>query len=368
VSPSIEPEQRLMTSTIKDVAAHAGCSIATVSRALNAPHTVNARTLARVRASIDVLAFRPSALGRQLRAERTGLAGVVVPTLANPVFADSLQGIDEAAAANGYRLMLMTTEYDARRERRAIETMREQRVDGLIVTVADADANPLLDELDAAGLPYVLAHNETDRRPAVSVDNRRAARDGVRALIRQGHRRVLMLAGTLAASDRARLRYRGYADAMQEAGLTPLPVLEVDFNVDELALSVLSHLTHPATRPTALFCSNDLLAMVVMRALRRERIDVPGDMSILGFDGLRVGEMLSPSLASIATPNRDIGRAAWQCLMQRIHTSDDAPAISCAGGTTPPLPRPAYAPLPHHVTPGASIGRVVHAASTLFPN
>ena len=363
-----------MTSTIKDVAAHAGCSIATVSRTLNAPHTVNAATLARVRASIEALAFRPSALGRQLRAERTHLAGVIVPTLANPVFADSLQGIDDAAAEHGYRLMLMTTEYDATRERRAIETLREQRVDGLIVTVADADTNPLLDELDVARVPYVLAHNETHRRPAVSVDNRRAARDGVRMLIRHGHRRVLMLAGTLAASDRARLRYRGYADAMQEAGLTPLPVLEVNFNVDELAPPVLAHLTDPATRPTALFCSNDLLAMVVMRGLRRARLDVPGDMSILGFDGLRVSEMLSPSLASIATPNREIGRAAWRRLMQRIGDADHVPAEACtpaaaavparaADGSATPAPRAtAWDPLPHRVTSGASIGGIANAA------
>jgi DNA-binding LacI/PurR family transcriptional regulator len=345
-----------MPTTIKDVAAHAGCSIATVSRALNAPHTVNATTLARVRASIDTLAFRPSALGRQLRAEHTRLAGVIVPTLANPVFADSLQGVDDAAAADGYRLMLMTTEYDAMREHRAIETLRQQRVDGLIITVADADTNPLLDELDLAHLPYVLAHNETRRRPAISVDNRRAARDGVRMLIRHGHRRVLMLAGTLATSDRARLRYRGYADAMQEAGLTPLPVLEVDFNVDELEASVLGHLTDPATRPTALFCSNDLLAMVVMRGLRRAHLDIPRDMSILGFDGLRVGEMLSPSLASIATPNREIGRVAWQCLMRRIDGASHAPRA------TPTPAAASWDPLPHVVTSGASIGGVTSVA------
>ena len=161
---------------------------------------------------------------------RTRLVGVVLPTLANPVFAECLQGIDEAADADGYRLILMTTQYDTERENRAIETLREQRVDGLIVTVADADTNPLLDTLDHAGLPYVLAYNDTLRRPSVSVDNRSAARDGVRRLLAHGHRRILMLAGTLAASDRARLRHRGYADAMLEAGLAARPALEVDFN------------------------------------------------------------------------------------------------------------------------------------------
>jgi DNA-binding LacI/PurR family transcriptional regulator len=127
-----------------------------------------------------------------------------------------------------------------------------------------------------------------------------------------------MLAGTLAASDRARQRHLGYSQAMQQAGLTPAPALEVDFNAEELSPSVLAHLTSGPNRPSALFCSNDLLAMVVMRGLRRARLQIPHDMSILGFDGLAMGELLSPALASICAPNREIGCAAWQRLLARV--------------------------------------------------
>jgi DNA-binding LacI/PurR family transcriptional regulator len=340
-----------MTPTIRDVAAHAGFSIATVSRAINAPHTVSPVTLDKVRQSIDALKFRPNPLGRQLRGERTRLIGIVLPTLANPVFADCLQGIDELAAAQGYRLMLMTTQYNAERERHAIETLREHRVEGLILTVADADAHPLLDELDRAGLLYVLMHNDTVRRPSVSVDNRLAAYDGVRMLIAHGHRRILMLAGTLAASDRARLRHLGYVQAMQQAGLEPAPALEIDFNADELAPPVLAHLAHSANRPTALFCSNDLLAMVVMRGLRRARLQIPTDMSILGFDGLAMGELLQPALASVCAPNRAIGCAAWRRLIARIE-DDDAHASRALT-------------LPHMLREGATIAAISHAGAAL---
>lgn len=340
-----------MTPTIKDVAAHAGFSIATVSRAINAPHTVNPVTLAKVREAIDALKFHPNSLGRQLRGERTRLIGVVLPTLANPVFAECLQGIDELAAAQGFRLMLMTTLYDEQRERHAIETLRAQRVEGLILTVTDADTHPLLDELDANGPLYVLMHNDTKRRPSVSVDNHQAASDGVRMLIAHGHRRILMLAGSLSASDRARQRHAGYALAMRQAGLVPAPALEIDFNADELAPSVLAHLMRGPQRPTALFCSNDLLAMVVMRGLRRARMRVPQDMSILGFDGLAVGELLAPPLASIGTPNREIGRSAWQRLMARIggdHSGESLgftlPHTLREGGTVAAI---ANAPRPH---------------------
>ncbi len=307
-----------MAATIKDVASYAGFSIATVSRAINAPHTVSPIALEKVRAAIEVLQFRPNALGRQLRTERTGLIGVILPTLANPVFAESLQGIDDEASEAGYRLVLMTTQYDAVRERRAIETLREQRVDGVIMTVTDGNSNPLLDELEADSMPYVLAHNDTACRPSISVNNRRAARDGVRLLISQGHRNILMLAGSLAASDRARQRHLGYCDAMLEANLEPRAAIEVDFNTDRLATDTLERLTVGPDHPTALFCSNDLLAMMVMRGLRAAHFEVPRDMSILGFDGLPMGELLSPTLASICAPNRAIGAQAWQHLLAQI--------------------------------------------------
>ncbi|AOK30128.1 MULTISPECIES: LacI family DNA-binding transcriptional regulator [Burkholderia] len=338
-----------MTPTIRDVAALAGCSIATVSRAINAPHTVSPATLAKIRAAIDTLRFRPNPLGRQLRSERTQLIGVVLPTLSNPVFAECLHGIDELASRAGFKLIVMSTEYDTARERHAIETLRAQRVEGLVLTVADADAHPLLDALDDEGSVYVLMHNDTPHRPSVAVDNYRAAYDGVQMLIGQGHRRVLMLTGSLDASDRARQRARGYTQALADHGLAPLPALEVDFNAQALPPAVLAHLSAPATRPTALFCSNDWLAMVVMRGLRDARLTVPHDISVLGFDGLAVGELLAPPLASIATPNREIGRAAWRRLTERIAGEHHAPlALTLphtlrAGATVAP-PRDAHAP------------------------
>ncbi len=340
-----------MTSTIKDVAALSGFSIATVSRAINSPHTVSPATLATIRAAIEQLQFRPNPLGRQLRSDRTQLIGVVLPTLSNPVFAECLQGLDELASQAGYKLIVMSTEYDTERERHAIETLRSQRVEGLILTVADAHAHPMLDALDRDGLLYVLMHNDTPHRPSVSVDNRLAAYDGVSHLIARGHHQVMMVAGSLAASDRAKQRHLGYTQALADRGLEPLPVLEIEFTAPELPGAVLARLIAPATRPTAIFCSNDLLAMVVMRGLRGAKFRIPDDVSVLGFDGLAIGELLAPSLASVATPNREIGRSAWRRLAERLaghshpkpaltlrHTVRDGGSIATLGAdddTTP---------------------------------
>ena len=356
-----------MPNTIKDVASHAGFSIATVSRAINSPELVDPKTLQIIRDSIAATRYRPSALGRMLRAEHSRVIGVVVPTIANPVFGETLQGVDEGAAGAGYRLMLMTTEYDATRERTAIDTLLEHRVDGLILTVADARANPLLDELDEAGLPYVLTHNdassETDRPPhrsSVSVDNFTAARDGVTQMIEHGHRRIWMLAGTLAASDRAQQRYAGYAAAMRDAGLTPVPVLECAFSTEHLAPGALAALTTGPERPTALFCSNDRLAMVAISSLADAGVDVPGQMSVLGFDGLSIGNLLAPRLASICVPNREIGRQAWQTVEQligaKIGTQADANARDDASPTSAAATGKTVR-LPHTIRLGATLSR-----------
>lgn len=334
-----------MASSIKDVATHAGISIATVSRAVNTPERVSAATLARVQEAMDALQYRPNALGRQLRAERTGLLGVVLPSLANPVFAECVQGIEDTASVTGQRVMLMTTAYDREREARAIETLLEQRVDGLILTVADAAANPHLDRLDAEGVPYVLVYNDTvgglnvghvPTRCCVTVDNRAAARDAICALLAQGHRQIRMLTGTLAASDRAALRHHGYQEALEAAGIAPQPPVEIDFNADAMPPAELARLLAPP-RPTAIFCSNDRLALLTIRALREMGLRVPEDVSVVGFDGLAMGQWLSPTLATVAQPHRQIGADAAQALARRI-AGEVVPSITLphrllAGGT-----------------------------------
>jgi DNA-binding LacI/PurR family transcriptional regulator len=161
-----------------------------------------------------------------------------------------------------------------------------------------------------------------------------------------------MLAGSFAESDRARLRYRGYEDAMLDAGLTPHPPLELDFNADDLPPSLLAHLSDPARRPTALFCSNDRLAIIVMRGLRHAGLSVPHDISVLGFDGIPLGEWLSTALSSVATPNREIGRFAWLHLATQLGLTGDT--------TSGPIPFK----LPHSVRTGSTIAPLIDPAAT----
>ncbi len=312
--------------TIRTVAERAGCSIATVSRVINGTARASADVEARVRAAIAELEFRPSEIGRSLKTLRTRTLGVVIPSLTNPVFAGSVAGMEAEARSRGYTLLLTATDYDPERERELVGTLVAQSVAGLVLTVADPDANPTLDLLDGEGIPYVLVYNEPQHlgRAAVTVDNASAARDLTEALIAAGHRRILFIAGRFSTSDRSRVRHQGYLAAMAQAGLAPEPVLELDYLADTAAhRAALEGLLAGAARPTGIICSNDLLALSVIAAVREMGLAVPADVSVAGFDGIAIGRLVSPPLATVHQPTRRMGARAVERLFDLM--AQDAP-------------------------------------------
>lgn len=349
-----------MRPSIKQVAHLAGVSIATVSRLLNKPGSVSAETAEKIHRSIAELGFRPNFTGRNLRAGNSRTVGVVVPTLSNTVFAQCLQGIELAARALDYSVMFTTTEYLPEEETAAVELLLGHRVDGMILTVADASANATLDLLERERIPFVLAYNQlgTDQtaapaRASVSVDNRAAACDAVAHLIGLGHRRIQMLSGRFNASDRAMQRYYGYLDAMRAAGLTPMAAIEVERHTLTAAADYQQMMADPRQRPTALFCSNDLLAMSAMRDLRALGMKVPNDISVMGFDGIPVGALMEPVLASVVQPSEQIGEVALRVLVEAIERNASAAA---AAASDPALSASWLRHiLPHAVRSGGSV-------------
>ncbi|BBK37356.1 LacI family transcriptional regulator [Allostella sp. ATCC 35155] len=303
-------------ATIRDVAAQAGLSIATVSRVLTGNGAVSADSAARVRNAIDALGFRPNAIGRSLKAARSRTIGVLVPSLSNPIFAESVGGVQDAAAERGYSVLVATTEYDADRESRAIDALLSDRVEGLVLTVADGDRSATLDTLERTGTPFILAYNEpSDRgRRFVSVDNAAAAGAVAERMLRLGHRKVAMIAGRFRQSDRSRLRHSGFRAMLEGHGASDPELLEVEFSELRLAAPLADLLAHPEP-PTALFASNDLLALATVRALLDLGLRVPDDVSVAGFDGIAVGELCAPRLTTIIQPARAMGRRAAELLL-----------------------------------------------------
>ncbi|GGF48973.1 LacI family transcriptional regulator [Azorhizobium oxalatiphilum] len=332
--------------TIRTVAERAGCSIATVSRVLNGSARASAQVEARVRAAVAELGFRPSEIGRSLKTLRARTIGVVIPSLTNPVFAGSVAGIEAEARGRGHTPLLTATDYEPEREREIVSALVAQSVAGLVLTVADPDANATLDLLDAEAIPYVLVYNEPTQaeRAAVTVDNGAASRALTEAFLAAGHRRVLFIAGRFSTSDRSRLRHQGYLAAMGVAGLSPEPVLELDYLADAAAhRAALEGLLAGPARPTGIICSNDLLALSVIAALREMGLCVPGDVSVAGFDGIAIGRLVSPALATVDQPTRRMGERAVERLFALIEgqgsrTVEHLPFELRTGGTLAPAP------------------------------
>ena len=261
---------------LKDVAARAGVSVATASRVINGLNLTRPETAERVQAAISELGFRMHGIGRSLRTSRTRTLGVMIPSLANSVFADAVTGLEFASKARGYSLLLAASNYDLEAEHDAVEVLRTRGIDGLVLTVADPAESRLLDELDKDRVPYVLIYNSVSSpsRSTVTVDNEAAGREVAHAFAERGHRLFGMVAGEFSASDRSAARYRGFMSGAREAGVEPPCLVEVDFSTSQLARK-LAVLTSGKAPPTALFCSNDIVAIAVIGALRDIGIRVP---------------------------------------------------------------------------------------------
>lgn len=323
---------------LKEVARLAGVSRATAARTFASPEVVRPATREQVFAAARELGFRPNRLGRQLRLQTTNLIGVVVPNLLNPVFAEQFQAMEQAARLRGYNLLLATTDYDSERESAVVEELLRQRVDGLVLTVTDAQSNRVLHSLASEDTPFVLAYHQPGNPDysAVSVDNRAGMALATRYLLDAGHTRIGMVAGPALQSDRARLRYAGYCDAMAERGLGSLPVIEMPVHTQADFAALEPFLSGPQA-PSALVCSNDLLAISLIAELRRHGWHVPQQLSVVGFDGIALGTQMHPTLCTVVQPIATLASTVIEQLLAQI--AGAAPVSHC---------------LPCHVRPGES--------------
>ena len=344
----------MATVGILDVAKAAEVSVATVSRALNEPEKVGAKTLLRVQAAIQAMGYEPNASARSLRSQRSRVIGVILPTLLNPVFAECLKGIADTAAQGGYAILPFFTDYHIERESQAVALLLASNVEGIVLVVSNPASSPALARLSKTTCPYVLAYNQHPDHPCVSVDGEQAMIDLIAHLVAGSHHRIAMVTGHLHVSDRAQQRSRGYTRGMEQAGLRPLALLEVPFMEQAPAkdkanqteqtgdkqagthLADVAKLLHQAHRPTALIGSNDLIAMRCMRTAQQIGLRIPQDISVVGFDGIGIGADLFPRPATIVQPNEEIGRQCVGLLLAAVKRQQAVPA-QASGALAIPL-------------------------------
>lgn len=333
--------------TIKDVAQRANCGVATVSRVLNDSGSASPAMRERVERAARELNFTFSALGRALQSRTSGLVGCLAPSLANPVFAEAIQGAQEELSAAGYQVLLMSSNYNIDEDDRAIRALLASDVEGLILTVADLHRVQALDQVRERRLPCVLQfHTESAGFVSAHTDHAEASKCVALEFARCGHRYTGFLALRFRHSDRSRERYTAFHDQACQLGL-PAPVL-LEIDEHEVALAVrLRGLLEAHPQLTALFASNDYLALALLRAARSIGRRIPDDLSVVGYDGIDTGQLIEPPLTTIATNPDAIGRKAARALLSAISG----------------IPTSLLAPLPFTFRSGGTLGVIGEAKS-----
>ena len=319
-----------MAAGMKDVASLAGVAVGTVSNVLNHPDLVRPLTRARVEAAMEELGFIPNGSARQLRAGRSRCLGLVVLDVTNPFFTEVARGVEDYAQAAGYAVILCNSDEADDKERRYLRVLEEQRVRGILITPVHGRA-PELRRIRERGTPVVLLDRPGSAgQCSVAVDDRRGGEIAVSHLLELGHRRIALVNGPVAIRQCADRR-RGALRALERAGLDPAAVL-VEVTVPAMnaragavaADDLLSAgPSGAAGRPSAVFCTNDMLALGLLRRLGQAGVAVPGDLAVVGYDDIEFAADAAVPLTSVRQPKYQLGRAAAELLLDEADRPDE---------------------------------------------
>lgn len=332
------------TPTMSDVAARAGVSPATVSRALTGG-SVSDRARERVLRAVDELNYHPNHLARNMRSGSSRIFSLVVSDISNPFFTAIARGAEDVAQANGYALAVFNTDEDPKREASCLSVVSAERSAGLVLASTNQAAESL-DHVIRLGIPVVaIDRRVTDlTSDLVTVDNGTAAYEAVTHLIDWGHRRIAIVGGPEAVST-AEERRVGYERALRDHRVAIDPDLVRRGNLRESGgRSETLALLNLAEPPTAIFSVNNLTTLGVIRALREHGVRVPEQISLVAFDDLPIGDLLDPPVTVVKQPTYQIGAKAAELLLRRI--GDPAAAVQevllsarlVVRGSTGPVP------------------------------
>lgn len=318
--------------TIHDVAALAGVSIKTVSRVLNAESNVRAETRERVNAAVRRLDYYPNPAARRLAGRRSYLIALAYDNPSSNYLSYVIDGILDVCRSDGYFLALHGCSFeDAALARHMINSVRESRVDGLVLAPPVSDVKGLCPALDDAGVRYArLAPTGEGKGPGVAIDDRQAAFDMTEYLLGLGHRRIGFVRGH-PLHGASRWREEGYRQALARHRLDVDPALihQGSFTL-ESGVEAARHFLKSAEPPTAIFASNDDMAAGIVQEAVRRGISVPDDLSVAGYDDTPIARMLTPRLTTISQPVRAMGRRAAEMLFEILaepRLPDDRPPL-----------------------------------------
>ncbi|MFE9765510.1 LacI family DNA-binding transcriptional regulator [Streptomyces sp. NPDC005808] len=306
-------------ASIKDVAAEAGVSVATVSRVLNDHPSVSADARVRVLTAVEALGYRPNAVARSLRTERTHTLGLVISDVMNPYFTELARSVEQEARTLGYSVIIGNADERPDLQDHHVRTLLDRRIDGLLVSPTDGGSPGMLDAA-RAGTPMVFVDRWIPGLdvPVVRADGRAAVRDLVAHLHGLGHRRLAIITGP-AATTTGNERVEAFREALADYGL-PLPdayIGQGDFQAESGRRATERFLGLPAP-PEVVFAADNLMALGALDAVRARGMRIPDDIALAAFDDIPWFVHTDPPLTAIAQPTGELGRTAVRALIDRI--------------------------------------------------
>ncbi|SFQ45338.1 transcriptional regulator, LacI family [Psychrobacillus psychrotolerans] len=311
----------MLTITIYDVAREANVSMATVSRVVNGNQNVKPATRQKVLAVIERLDYRPNAVARGLASKKTKTVGVIIPDISNVFYAELVRGIEDIATMYRYNIILTNSDQQEDKEVQLLSTLLSKQVDG-VVMMSDEISSEMLHEMNRATVPIVLAGTvETSNSfPSVNIEYHDAAVDAVNRLIKNGHKRIAFVSGSIDSTITKLYKVSGYERALNEASIeidTDL-IVGVNNTYDDglVAWDQLRELKDP---PTAFFAGNDEIAIGLIHGAQDNGLRVPEDIEVMSFENSKLTRMVRPQLTSVVLPLYDIGAVSMRLLTKHMN-------------------------------------------------
>ncbi|BAK80747.1 LacI family DNA-binding transcriptional regulator [Candidatus Arthromitus sp. SFB-rat-Yit] len=310
-----------MAISIKDVAKEAGVSIATVSRVLNGIEVVNEDTQKRVKEAVAKLGYRPNIIARSLKTQRTRTVGILIPDISNSLYPEIVRGIEDVSNIYNYNIILCNSDLNLDKEKEYIYILREKMVDGILF-MSNSLEDEVLDIIQKLDMKTVLIETNVCNKniPNITIDNIKASSEAVNKLISNGRRRILYIGDHKDTLNASAYRYKGYVKALEENGI------KID---DELICYCKPFLNNgyeyiqkkikEGVLFDGVFCTCDELAIGAINALRENRVDIPEECEIIGFNNILMSAAFSPKLTTIDTSSYDLGSIGMRTLIKIIN-------------------------------------------------
>lgn len=312
--------------SIHEVARRAKVSIATVSRTINGVPTVAPQLSRRVWKVVEELGYYPNTQARALVSGRSRIFGLIVSEITNPFFPEIVQGFEDIAVQHNYEILTGSTVHDPKRLANSVRRMIERRVDGVaIVTFGMEEA--LFDDLKSRNIPLVFIDvgPSLPRISNIRIDYLHGIRHAVQHLGALRHERIAFISGPLTLKT-AVARQQAFLQSMEELGLTVDPDYLIEgTHTMEGGIAAMKKIQTFSKRPTAIVCSNDMTAIGVMRQSYEAGIHIPKDLSVVGFDDIRIAQFMTPPLTTVRMSQAEIARLAFQALLAEVQRKAPSP-------------------------------------------